>query len=124
MAILTLNIVTPNGAIYEGEVSAISVPAENGVLGILPGHTPLIAQLSDHGVLTVTLTDHQSKLYFTIFRGVLEVKPEKTIVLTEKAVPAPDYESAKANLNRLPEKAGENDRDVQRADVRIKTTIK
>ena len=42
---LLLEIVTPDRSIVREEVDEIQVPGSEGYLGILPGHTPLLATL-------------------------------------------------------------------------------
>jgi F-type H+-transporting ATPase subunit epsilon len=44
---LPLRVVTPEKLAWEGEVDALTVPAWEGSLGILPGHAPLLAQLKE-----------------------------------------------------------------------------
>ncbi len=92
-------IVTPQGLIYEGEVDKAYFPAIAGPLGILPGHTPFIAGLSSQGVIRLE-EDHQI-LFYAIRGGVLEVKPERTIALTEFAQKAASEEEAR-NLAKAP----------------------
>jgi F-type H+-transporting ATPase subunit epsilon len=43
---LRLEIVAPDGPVFEGDVAMIVVPAMRGELGILPRHAPLVAQLT------------------------------------------------------------------------------
>ena len=42
---LTLQIVTPDRAVIHEEVDAVELPAADGSLGVLPGHTPLLTTL-------------------------------------------------------------------------------
>lgn len=42
---LTVQIVGPDRSLWSGEASAVSVPAAEGVLGILPGRQPVLAVL-------------------------------------------------------------------------------
>ena len=45
MASLKLQIVTPERKIVDAECDEVELPGELGYLGILPGHTPIIALL-------------------------------------------------------------------------------
>ena len=42
---MELQIVTRSGEVFKGAVEAVTVTAADGELGILPGHTPLLAAL-------------------------------------------------------------------------------
>ena len=42
---LTINLVTPEGSLFEGEAGFVAVPGHDGEIGILPHHTALIARL-------------------------------------------------------------------------------
>lgn len=45
MKTLKVNIVTPDGPVYDADIEMVSVRAESGELGILPGHIPTVAPL-------------------------------------------------------------------------------
>jgi F0F1-type ATP synthase epsilon subunit len=42
---LRLQILSPTGVIFSGDVASIIIPAYEGLMGILPGHIPLVAML-------------------------------------------------------------------------------
>lgn len=43
MKTVKVNIVTPDGPVYDADIEMVSVRAESGDLGILPGHIPTVA---------------------------------------------------------------------------------
>lgn len=45
MTALTVEIVSWNASVWDGEATHISVPGQEGRLGVLPGHQPLVAIL-------------------------------------------------------------------------------
>ena len=45
MKTFPVSIVTPDESVYEKEVEMVSVKAESGEMGILPGHIPTVAPL-------------------------------------------------------------------------------
>ena len=47
MKTLTVNIVTPDGPVYDSEVDMIIAKTASGEIGILPGHIPMVAPLSN-----------------------------------------------------------------------------
>ena len=124
MATFLLNILTPEGLAFEGETSYVSIPSKKGVLGLMPGYTTLISPLADKGVLKIVLPNHEER-FFAISFGAVEVKKEKTIILTEKAFPAENEEEAKKLLKEPPFVSSyDNDRDVKTASYKIKKTLK
>lgn len=122
MSSLLVNILSPSGLVFEGEVSSLYVPSSSGPLGILPGHTPIIASLDPKGGLLRIVTYEGEKLMFAIASGALEVKKEKTIVLTEKAVKVASEEDGQEALNSFREyreKEKSINEDVKRAQAKI-----
>jgi len=73
--------------IFEGEVQSLTLPGIDGELTILENHIPLITPLTQGRILikagNPSTSSGQGKedLNFPIQGGVLEVSPEKTIVL-------------------------------------------
>jgi F-type H+-transporting ATPase subunit epsilon len=80
---LHVRVVSPEKLIYEGDASALVVPAWDGVVGILPNHAPFLALLG-HGKLTIEATGSGGKEYY-VAGGVLKVENNQITVLTEYA---------------------------------------
>ena len=74
-----LNIIAQNKIIYQGKVSAVTLPGEKGELTILPNHIPLITPLNK-GKIRVQ-DKNQKELFFEIESGVLEVNPVDVNIL-------------------------------------------
>ena len=91
--LLNTKILTQERLLFEGQVKGIVAPAVNGYLGIKPKHAPLMAALGD-GVLTIRLENEN--IYFAVSGGFLQVKSNRVIVLTGKAIPAADIDLAEA----------------------------
>jgi len=79
-----LEILTPNGEIYNGEAVSVILPGEEGEFGVLSGHASLTTLL-EAGVVDV---EHEDKSVESILInwGVVQVDEEKVIVLVEGAV--------------------------------------
>jgi F-type H+-transporting ATPase subunit epsilon len=77
---MNLEILTPDKKVFEGEVTAVTVPGTLGSFQILKGHAPIISTLED-GPISIkgTSGDHT----FNIKGGVVEVLDDKIIVLAE-----------------------------------------
>ena len=80
---MTVRVVSPEKVVFEGEASALVVPAWDGKVGILPGHAPLLTLLGS-GELSVELPGSGSRTYF-VAQGVLKVESGHVTVLTEYA---------------------------------------
>ena len=90
---LTLEIVTPDRAIVREEVDEVFLPGSEGYLGVLPGHTPLLATLKV-GQLWYRLG--QEKRYLAIAGGFVEVLPDHVTVLARVAERAEEIDVARA----------------------------
>ncbi|MCI0485061.1 MAG: F0F1 ATP synthase subunit epsilon [Blastocatellia bacterium] len=91
---ILLEIVTPERKILETEVDRVEVPGFSGELGILPGHTELISQLKPAGLLTYYLNEVKEEM--AISDGFVEVKPDRIVVLADKAERPEDIDIARA----------------------------
>ncbi|WP_219224415.1 ATP synthase F1 subunit epsilon [Pedobacter antarcticus] len=77
---MTLEILTPDKKVFEGEVTAVTVPGTMGSFQILRDHAPIISTLEDGPVIIKSKADEQ---IFNIKGGVVEVLKNKIIVLAE-----------------------------------------
>ncbi|MBB6500825.1 ATP synthase F1 subunit epsilon [Pedobacter cryoconitis] len=77
---MKLEILTPDKKVFEGEVTAVTVPGTMGSFQILKDHAPIISTLEDGPVIIKSKTDEQT---FIIKGGVVEVLKNKIIVLAE-----------------------------------------
>jgi F-type H+-transporting ATPase subunit epsilon len=77
---LTLEIVTPDRSLIREEVDEVVVPASEGELGVLPGHTPLLSSLK---IGELWYRRGQEKHYLAIAFGFVEVLPDRVTVLAD-----------------------------------------
>jgi F-type H+-transporting ATPase subunit epsilon len=78
---MTLEILTPDKKIFEGDVTAVTVPGTMGSFQILKDHAPIISTLEDGPVIIKSnKTDEE---IIIIKGGVVEVLKNKIIVLAE-----------------------------------------
>ncbi|MBN2815112.1 MAG: F0F1 ATP synthase subunit epsilon [Campylobacterales bacterium] len=80
-----LEILTPNGMIYNGQALSVVLPGEEGEFGVLAGHASLTTLL-EAGVVDVE-KDDKSVEAIVINWGVVQVDEEKVIILVEGAAP-------------------------------------
>ncbi len=77
-----LEIVTPEKKVVETAAEEIQIPGKNGYLGILPGHAPLITELS---VGEITYRENATEQHLAVAWGFAEVLPNKVTILAETA---------------------------------------
>jgi F-type H+-transporting ATPase subunit epsilon len=95
---ITLTVVSRERKIVEVDVDEVVLPASDGEIGVLPGHTPLLTTLKI-GVMryrTGTVT-HRMVLSW----GFAEVLPARVIVLAERGILASEIDPAAAEADRI-----------------------
>ena len=99
MKTLTVNIVTPDGPVYDSEVDMVIAKSSAGEIGILPGHIPTVAPLE---IGVVKLKKDGKNQFVAVNGGFLEVRPEKVTILAQSAEIADtiDLARAKEAMNR------------------------
>ena len=94
---LLLEIVTPDRSLVREEVDEVQFPGAEGYLGVLPGHTPLLATLAV-GELWYRI-GHETH-YLAIADGFGEVLPDRVTVLAQVAEREEDIDVARAEAAR------------------------
>jgi F-type H+-transporting ATPase subunit epsilon len=79
--IMTLEILTPDKTVFEGEASSVTVPGVMGAFEILNNHAPIISTLQD-GKLIIRGGSVKEET-FIIKGGVVEASNNKVTVLAE-----------------------------------------
>jgi F-type H+-transporting ATPase subunit epsilon len=94
MATIHVDVVSAEESIFSGEAKFVALPGENGELGILPQHTPLITRIKA-GAVRIQTVDGKEEFIF-VAGGILEVQPHGVTVLADTAVRGKDLDEAKA----------------------------
>ncbi len=116
MSKLTLEIVTPEKAVFDELVDEVILPGLEGELGILPGHLPLMTTLKS-GRLVAKIGSEQRR--FAVHGGFAEVLPNKVIILTEASEDASaiDIARARAALERAEQALRDNEARGAKVEV-------
>lgn len=93
-----LDILTPAGKVYSGDVWHVRAPGAGGDFGVLADHAPMMAGLSP-GRLRVDMPD-QSYDFYAIGRGYFEVHGNHAVVLTANCVEKDDIDLERARAAR------------------------
>jgi F-type H+-transporting ATPase subunit epsilon len=80
---LTVRVVSPEKTVFDGEAAAVVAPAWDGLVGILPGHAPMLALLGE-GALSIERPGGGTDAYHVV-GGVLKVERNQVTLLTEYA---------------------------------------
>ncbi len=118
MATIHVDVVSAEENIFSGEAKFVALPGENGELGILPRHTPLITRIKP-GAVRIERADNGQEEFVFVAGGILEVQPGTVTVLADTAIRGRDLDEAKANeAKKLAEEAirnAKNEIDLARA---------
>lgn len=91
---LRVDIVSPDGSVFRGLASSVTVPGQHGSFQILSNHAPLIATLD---VGKIVLRDESGEQHvFAISGGVVEVLKNTVIILAETAESAASIDVSRA----------------------------
>ncbi len=88
-----LEIVTPEKMVVKDQAEEMQIPGKNGYLGILPGHAPLISELS---VGQISYRNGSETHYLCVAWGFAEVLPDKVTILAETAERGEDVDCERA----------------------------
>ncbi|HEY7865892.1 MAG TPA: F0F1 ATP synthase subunit epsilon [Psychromonas sp.] len=89
-----LDVVSAEESLFSGRVSHLQVSGQEGELGVMPGHTPLLTPIKPGMVRMVK--QHGGEEVFYISGGFLEVQPGGVTVLADTAIRGQDLDKAKA----------------------------
>jgi F-type H+-transporting ATPase subunit epsilon len=88
-----LEIVTPEKLVVKDQAEEMQIPGKNGYLGILPGHAPLITELS---VGQISYRNGNEMHHLSVAWGFGEVLPDKVTILAERAERGEDVDCERA----------------------------
>lgn len=125
-------ILTPEGSLYDGEVTGVRIPGEMGSFEVKTHHANIISSLEVGEILVRKATGEEQ--YFAVTGGFVEVVDNKLTLLAEAAEPVEeiDIERAKAAKKRARERLQSDDPDIdqerakkalERAENRIKLSV-
>ena len=128
---LHLEVITPEGRVYEDDVDMVVAPATDGYVGILPHHAPLFTTLGP-GEFKVKRGGVEEVL--AVFGGFMDVRGDRVVVLTDAAEHADEIDASQALQAREraqqvlaagPASAADEQRaraELQRALVRLRVS--
>ena len=123
---LTISLVTPEGAAFEGEAEMVVVPGAAGEIGVLARHAPLVAMLKA-GSTRVHLRYETEVLEFATGPGFFKVEQDRALALVDDAVDAAHIDPERgreqleeAQAERRSIESGESEGDRWQVEQRIR----
>ena len=122
MKTIKVNIVTPDGPVYDSEVNMIIATTTTGEIGLLPGHIPMVAPLE---VGAIRLKQDGKTDIVAVSGGFIEVRPDQVSILAPSAEVSStiDVNRAKEAMKRAEERlnlAKQDDIDFKRAELSLR----
>jgi F-type H+-transporting ATPase subunit epsilon len=122
---LTVELVTPEGVVFAGEVDGLVAPGVEGYFGLLPNHAPIIAELQVGDLRVRRGTDWQ---HFAISGGMLHLREGEVTVIADAVERSTDIDVERARLaaERARQRLGkrvEMDIDPLRAEAALMRAI-
>ncbi|MDG9513965.1 F0F1 ATP synthase subunit epsilon [Streptococcus pneumoniae] len=96
MAQLTVQIVTPDGLVYDHHASYVSVRTLDGEMGILPRHENMIAVLAVDEVKVKRIDDKDHVNWIAVNGGVIEIANDMITIVADSAERARDIDISRA----------------------------
>jgi F-type H+-transporting ATPase subunit epsilon len=91
---VALEIVSPEKLLLSRSVDMVVIPASEGDMGVMPGHTPMIVTLRG-GMIALYDGDTVTDRMF-VAGGFAEVTPERCTVLANEVAPVSDFNRTEA----------------------------
>ena len=120
-----VEIYTPTGKYYSGDVSYLTVTSPVAVLGILPDHARLITTLE---ICQLSFKVNSKEFKYAISGGVMHIKKDHTVVLLVNSIERSDeidLDRAKEARKRAEQRlASKSDQiDVKRAEAALSRAL-
>tara|TARA_Y100000996_G_scaffold335601_1_gene272118 strand:+ start:150 stop:569 length:420 start_codon:yes stop_codon:yes gene_type:complete len=90
--VISISFISQEKTLFEGQAKMVVMDGQEGQLGIVKGHSPLLAVLKPGPVRMIS--DDGEEVFFTN-GGFAEVQPETITILVDSAERADDLDEAK-----------------------------
>ena len=101
MAQMTVQIVTPDGLIYDHHAAFVSVKTIDGELGILPRHINTIAVLEVEQVKVRRVDDDKHIDWIAVNGGIIEIADNVITIVADSAERERDIDISRAERAKL-----------------------
>jgi F-type H+-transporting ATPase subunit epsilon len=108
---ISCEIVSQDRIVYQGDADIVVLPGADGVMGILPNHSPVLTVLK-FGIITVRNKGLEEN--FSVSGGIAEVQPNQVTVLADSAENVVDIDMERAEAARQKAEETLNTGEVQK----------
>lgn len=130
MDYLTVNVVTPDGLVYDHHAKIVVANTVSGEIGIMPRHAPIIAPLVIDEVRVKRIDDDTHVDWIAVNGGIMEVRENVVSIIADSAERERDIdvsraERAKQRAEKMIEEAKQTDDidQLRRATVALHRAI-
>lgn len=128
--VLTVNVMTPDGLVYDHHARIVVARTTDGEIGILPKHAPIIVPLAIDEV-RIKRTDTDTHVdWIAVNGGIMEVRDNIVSIIADSAERERDIdvsraERAKQRAEKMIQEAKQNDNidEFKRANVALHRAI-
>jgi F-type H+-transporting ATPase subunit epsilon len=117
---MQVDLVAVERQVWSGTAEFVFARTSVGEIGILPRHEPLIAQLTEAGMVRIDPTDGES-VRAAVFGGFLSMDGEKLTILAEEAELGDEIDVSAAQQAR--DQASEDDAEGRAAKARAEARL-
>ena len=122
---VALELVSPENLILSKEIEMAILPAEEGDLGVQPGHAPMISTVKPGTISVFKGTTVEERIF--VSGGFLEITEERCTVLAEEAISIADIDVSvvKQQISDLTDdvKIAKSDSERERAEVALSIAV-
>ncbi|NQU36338.1 MAG: F0F1 ATP synthase subunit epsilon [Actinobacteria bacterium] len=118
-----VHLVATDREVWSGEASLVSFETYDGEVGVMPGHSPMLAMLKDGPVL-IRQPDDAGDLHAAVHTGFAVVDGGKVIILAESAEMATEIDLNQAEALLEEAKASEDSDSKAAALARAETRLR
>lgn len=119
-------ILTPEGALFEGDVTGVQVPGSEGNFLMLYDHAPIVSTLT---VGAIVIKEEKTETVYAVSGGFVEMNNNSLTLLAEKAVEASEIDvdaalalraDAKKRIRDVRSDRAKAEKDLAIADNKLK----
>lgn len=126
MTEMAVQVVTPDGIVYDHHAKFISVKTPDGEMGILPHHINLIAPLVIHEMKIRRTDDEKHVDWIAINGGIIEIKNNMVTIVADSAERDRNIDISRAERAKLraekeivEAKTSHDIHEIERAEVAL-----
>jgi F-type H+-transporting ATPase subunit epsilon len=121
MSVLHVVMVSTRRAVWEGEASLVVMRTLDGEVGIMPGHSPMMAMLADGPLLIRPVEGEDVRAY--VHEGFASVDTNGVIILAEWLELASEIDVHEAERQLEAARGAGTEAEVRKAERRLQVAV-